>query len=89
MEILVPQASPNVSKATLDQLTVKFLLLSIFDSTRTQEVTINHDSPLDTSPLSRLEIPSEVQHEDLVRFPLGLKALSFNLSIYDQLPREV
>ena len=57
---------------TLDQLAEKFSHLSIFDSTRTQEVTINHDSRSDTSPLSRLEIPSEVQHEDLVCFPLGL-----------------
>ena len=73
MEIPVPQASPDVSTITLDQLAKKFLHLSISDSTRTQEVTINHDSRSDMSPLSGLEIPSEVQHEDPVRFPLGLK----------------
>ena len=69
MEILVPQASPDMSTTTLDQLAEKFLHLSISDSTRTQEVTINHDSRSDMSPLSGLEIPSEVQHEDLVCFP--------------------
>ena len=73
MEILVPQASLDVSMITLDQLAEKFSHLSISDSTRTQEVTINHDSHSDTSPLFRLEIPSEVQLEDLVRFPLRLK----------------
>ena len=73
MEILAPKASPDVLMATLDQLTEKFSHLSIFDSTRTQEVTINHDSRSDTSLLSRLEILSEVQLKDLVRFPVGLK----------------
>ena len=63
----------------LDQLAEKFLHLSISDSTRTQEVTINHESCSDTSPLPGLEIPSEVQHEDPVCFPLGLKNLA---SIY-------
>ena len=73
MEILAPQALPDVSTTMLDQLGEKFSHLSISDSTRTQEVTINHDSRLDTSPLSGLEIPSEVQHKDPVHFPLGLK----------------
>ena len=73
MEILAPKASPDVLMATLDQLTEKFSHLSIFDSTRTQEVTINHDSHSNTSPLSRLGILSEVQHEDVVCFPLRLK----------------
>jgi len=73
MEILALQASPNVPTITLDQLAEKFPHLSISDSTRNQEVTINHDSHSDMSPLSRLEIPSEVQLEDLVHFPLGFK----------------
>jgi hypothetical protein len=70
MEISKPQASPDISTTTLDQLAEKFLHLSVSDSTRTREVIINQDSYLDTSGL---EIPSEVQDEDLVRFPLGLK----------------
>ena len=70
MEIPAPQASPNVSTTMLDQLAEKFSHLSISDSTRTQEVTINHDSRSDMSPLFGLEIQSEVQHEDPVRFPL-------------------
>jgi len=57
----------------LDQLTEKFSHLSISNPTRTQEVTINHDSRLDMSPLFGLEIPSEVQHQDPTRFPLELK----------------
>ena len=69
----MPQALPDVSTTTLDQLAEKFSHLSISDSTRTQEVTINHDSRSDTSPLSGLEIPSEVQLEDPVHFPLRLK----------------
>ena len=69
----MPQASPDVSTITLDQLAEKFSHLSISDSTRTQEVTINHDSYSNTSPLFGLEIPSEVQQEGIVRFPLGLK----------------
>ena len=79
MEILVPQASLDVSMITLDQLAEKFSHLSISDSTRTQEVTINHDSRSVKSPLSGLEIPSEVQREDPIHFPLGLKNLA---SIY-------
>ena len=79
MESPAPQASPDVSTTMLDQLAKKFLHLSISDSTRTQEVTINHDSYSNTSPLFGLEIPSEVQHEDLVCFPLGLKS---SASIY-------
>ena len=83
MEIPVPQASPDVSTVTLDQLAEKFSHLSISDSTRTQEVTINHDSHSDMSPLFGLEIPFEVQHEDPVHFPLGLKnpALSYQDTI--------
>ena len=73
MEIPTPQASPDVSMITLDQLTEKFSHLSISDSTQTQEVTINHDSYSDTSLLFGLEIPYEVQLEDPVHFPLGLK----------------
>jgi hypothetical protein len=57
----------------LDRLTEKFSHLSIFDPTRTWEVTINQDSHLDMLPLFGLEIPSEVQDEDPVFFPLGLK----------------
>ena len=73
MEIPAPQASPDVSTITLDQLAKKFLHLSISNLTQTQEVTTNHDSRSNTSLLSRLEIPSEVQLEDLVHFPLGFK----------------
>ena len=79
MEIPAPQASPDVSTIILDQLAEKFSHLSISDLTRTQEVTINQDSHLDMSPLSGLEIPYEVQDEDLVCFPLRLKSLA---SIY-------
>ena len=73
MEILVVQAPLAISTTTLDQLVEKFSHLSISNSTRTQEVSINHDSRSDMSPLSRLEIPSEAQLEDIVCFPLGLK----------------
>ena len=72
MEIPTPQASPDVSMTTLDQLAEKFSHLSISNPTGTQEVTINHDSHSDMSPLFGLEIPFEVQHEDPVHFPLGL-----------------
>ena len=65
MEILVPQASLDVSMITLDQLAEKFSHLSISDPTRIEEVTINLES--------FLEIPSNVQYEDLVRFPFVLK----------------
>ena len=44
MEIPVPQASPDVSTIILDQLAEKFSHLLISDSTRIQEVTINHDA---------------------------------------------
>jgi hypothetical protein len=70
MEISKPQASPDISTTMLDQLAEKFSHLSVSDSTRTREVIINQDSYLDAS---RLEIPSEVQDEDLFRFPLELK----------------
>ena len=73
MEISVPQASPDVLTTKLDQLAEKFPYLSISDPTRTQEVTINQDSHSDMSPLSGLEIPSEVQDEDPIHFPLRLK----------------
>ena len=73
MEISAHQASLDVSTITLDQLAEKFSHLLISDSTQTQEVTVNHDSRLDMSLLSELEIPSKVQLEDLVCFPLGLK----------------
>jgi hypothetical protein len=73
LEILAPQASPDVSKTTLHQLVKKFSQLSISDPIWTWEVTINQDSHSDTSPLSGLEIPSEVQDKDPVHFPLGFK----------------
>jgi hypothetical protein len=38
MEISAPQASPDVSMTTLDQLAEEFSHLSISDSTRTREV---------------------------------------------------
>jgi cystathionine beta-lyase/cystathionine gamma-synthase len=70
MKISTPQVSLDVSTTTLDQLAEKFSYLSISDSTRTREVITNQDSH---SGMSGLEIPSEVQDEDLVRFPLGLE----------------
>jgi hypothetical protein len=79
MKILTPQASLDVLTATLDQLTVKFLHLSIFDSTQMREVIINRDSHSD---MSVLEISSEVQDEGLVHFPLRLKNLA---SIYQDM----
>ena len=82
MEISASQASLDVSTTTLDQLAEKFSHLSISDSTQTQEVTINHDSRSDTSLLSELEIPSEVQLKDPIRFSLGLKNLA---SIYQDM----
>jgi len=84
MEIPTPQASPDVLTTTLDQLAEKFSHLSISDQNRTQKVTINQDSHSDMLPLSRLETPSKVQHEDLVCFPLELKSLA---SIYQDMIR--
>ena len=72
MQILAPQASPDASTITLDQLAEKFSHLSIFDPTRIQEVTCNHNSHLDTALLSGLEVLSKVQFEDQVCFPLRL-----------------
>jgi hypothetical protein len=70
MEISTPQVPLDVSTTMLDQLAEKFSHLSIFDSTWTREVIINQDSHSD---MFGLEIPSKVQDEDLVHFPLRLK----------------
>jgi hypothetical protein len=76
MEISAPQASPDVSTTTLDQLVEEFSHLSISGPTRTREVITKQDSHSDTF---ELEIPSKVQARDLVHFPLGLNNLA---SIY-------
>jgi hypothetical protein len=69
MEISAPQASPDVSMTTLDQLAEEFSHLLISNPTRTREVITQQDSHSD---MSGLEVPSEVQAGDLLRFPLGL-----------------
>ena len=73
MKIPAHQASLAVSIAMMDLLAKKFSRLSISDPTRTQKAVDNEDSHLDTSDLSWLEIPSEVQVEDPRHFSLELK----------------
>ena len=73
MEIPAPQALQDVSTTMLDQLAKKFSHLSLSDPTRTWEASKNQDSHSDTSKLSELEIPSEVQAEEPSHFPLGVR----------------
>jgi hypothetical protein len=73
MKIPTLQAPLAISMTALDQLAKKFSHLSISNPIRTWEASKNQDSHLDTSKLSELEIPSEVQAEEPSRFPLGLK----------------